>query len=754
MRRTPLLLVLVLAFAQCAFAEYHYSLLRLSGPITEEMKSSVISAGFDIAGYAGDYTYIVRVPVNRLSQARTGAVIGFEELAPMGPELKIASSISSKSELTRLEVLLFQGEDADAILDEINAIAPAEKYNDELITVKSATNEQMRQIAGIQGIMFIDEYHSKEIFNDYAAPTLGATNTWSVLNVTGNGVIVGVGDTGLDTGNLATIHRDIRGRVVNISAWCDGRTCSDNPTGRDTMGHGTHVVGSVLGNGTINPLIKGMAPKARLFMQSIGNGGDYVYPPDDLRELFQEAKNQGAIIHTNSWGSSVGGAYTSDSYYVDLFSNSSKDFTIFFSAGNSGPSSNTIGSPGTAKNAVTIGAVGTARPSSPVDPSTIASFSSRGATDDGRIKPDLVAPGMYILSTLSSLAGSNPCSSWGGYDSYYAFCGGTSMSTPLSAGTGALVTEYLKTRRSWAHPSSALIKAVLVAGADQVPAYGDLPNNVVGFGRINLTKSLAISANYTMNFSDRQYNLTTGQSRTFQFAANASVTPKFALVWTDPACSVNCNTKALVNDLDLKVTLPNGSWYYGNKHTLNLAAASADRVNNVELVIVDSPMAGTYTVTVSAYNVPSGPQDFALVAIYASGQGSSNAPNSTNLTACATLNRSNTIYTLASNVDSSGTCFTFAADNITLDCRNRSITGTGTAGTSGALVQNYDDASVKNCTISGYGYGIRISNSSGTEVTYNSLHENGIGISLSSASSGIISGCTVRDNSDYGISAT
>ena len=127
----------------------------------------------------------------------------------------------------------------------------------------------------------------------------------------------------------------------------------------------------------------------------------------------------------------------------------------------------------------------------------MAAFSSRGPALDGRIKPDIVAPGTWIASTKSSVASGG---GWGAIDSNYMYMGGTSMATPLTAGAAALIRQYYTDRESIT-PSAALIKATMVNGATDIypGQYGTggtqeipvtRPTNVAGWGRVDVQDSI------------------------------------------------------------------------------------------------------------------------------------------------------------------------------------------------------------------------------------------------------------------------
>lgn len=413
--------------------------------------------------------------------------------------------------------------------------------------------------------------------------------------------------------------------------------------------------------------------------------------PLDLRQLFQQAYGAGARIHANSWGSAAAGDYTANSANADDFIWNNRDMTITFSAGNEGIDANadgvidndSTGSPATAKNVITIGASendrqgnyqcdsaltytsrdttyqsgqtcasmgginflgtygqrwGADYPANPIasDPTAgnqeqMAAFSSRGPTDDGRIKPDVVAPGTWILSTYSGKfqegysSTANPQNSafqsdgWGmPVNSQYKYFGGTSMSNPLAAGGAAVVRDYYQ-KAHGVNASSALTKATLINSAVDLQDENNdgandndfpIPNVHEGWGRINLVKATSGS----LQFVDRTTGLSTNATATYQANVTTSGPLKLSLVWSDYA-STETATKNLVNDLDVTLTSPTGTVYRGNVFSggWSTTGGTADRTNNVENIYVQSAATGTWTITVSAFNVPNGPQPFALV---------------------------------------------------------------------------------------------------------------------------------------------
>lgn len=197
------------------------------------------------------------------------------------------------------------------------------------------------------------------------------------------------------------------------------------------------------------------------------------------------------------------------------------------------------------------------------------------------------------------------------------------MATPIVAGMGTLVREWLVKEMGIEAPSAALLKALLVNGATNIAPgqYGEgalqeipneWPNSVAGWGRANLT-FLLDGDGHQLWFDERNQGLQTDQSIFYNDSSSTPLTVsssgiplRINLVWTDPPASLSAS-KQLVNDLDLIVTDPDGVVLYGN------GGNSGDRTNNVEGLVIESPKVGTYSIEVKAHQVAMGSQEYALV---------------------------------------------------------------------------------------------------------------------------------------------
>jgi subtilisin family serine protease len=253
----------------------------------------------------------------------------------------------------------------------------------------------------------------------------------------------------------------------------------------------------------------------------------------------------------------------------------------------------------------------------------MADFSSRGPCEDGRIKPDVVAPGTWIASLQSESATDQYA--WAGISPNYQFQGGTSQAGPHVSGAAAVFVQYFRATHTNATPSPALVKAALINGAvdmDNTVETGPTPNMDEGWGRVDLTEM--IDPERTFDYVDQSAPLTNGQIFERKILLVSGDEPlKVTLTYTDEPGFPGA-IPALVNDLDLEVVAPDGHIYRGNQFDNGESVANApghDNINNVEGVYVSTPGAGEYILRVRARSVfadargdtTAVDQDFALV---------------------------------------------------------------------------------------------------------------------------------------------
>ena len=462
----------------------------------------------------------------------------------------------------------------------------------------------------------------------------------------GEGQVIGIMDTGLDVDECRfddpvvglpalnqadgiEVNPDHR-KVLAVDFHWDA-DWPPQPSSWDNHGHGTHVAGSaagdVNGNGTYDG-VDGMAPAAKLVIQ---DGGALIddcadlpglgCPVKPLEPVLEQAWAQGARIHTNSWGDEENflpyGRYTERTADVDRFMWNHKDTLVFFAAGNSGPGSGTVISPATGKNVVAVGATlhGDFQPPCVVD------FSSRGWTRDGRIKPDVLAPGTWVVSAATNRVVPGPsCSD--------AMSSGTSMAAPTAAGLAALVRQYFTHGYYPAgfarsgdgfEPTAALVKAVLIASAVDLSTMGcphqPIPSHEQGWGLIQLDTALAFSGDdHRLLVDDHREGFAAPADEPVRLtiAVTEPGQLKVVLVWTD-APSSSLAEFNLVNDLDLMVSGPDGAFHGNVLHDgASISGGFADRINNVEVVLLPEVERGIWTIEVAPHAVPAPEQDFAL----------------------------------------------------------------------------------------------------------------------------------------------
>ncbi len=595
-------------------------LVQWGGPIRDFEKRQLTRLGAEIGDYIPDFAFVVRMTPEAARRAQGLKFV--RAVAIYQPGYKLAGEFLGRDgspvatyagqDRVSVDITAFDsaaGQSLAGRLQELGGRVLSSGGNGVVAEVPAGRLAELARFNAITSIMPVRSFR---VFNDKAAGVLKVTPVWQ-SGLTGQGQIIGVSDTGIDSGkNDSSLNRDFQGRIKSIYTWGRPNDASD------PNGHGTHVAGSLVGTGANSGgQIKGMAYGAQLVFQSIldsqGNLGGL---PSDLGRLFQQAYDAGARVHSNSWGSEANGQYDQTSADVDRFIYEHPDMAILFAAGNSGYDRgsattvyNSIGTPATAKNAITVGASENNRPDKGAlgsNINAIASFSSRGWTADGRVKPDIVAPGTWILSTRSSLAPDSIF--WQTYNQYYGFMGGTSMATPLTAGTTALLRQFFVDKLG-VTPKASLLKAALINGADDM-GYG-FPSRDQGWGRVDLRNSTTPADGRQIKFDNESTALSTGDHQDYQVQVKGDQPFKVTLVWTDYPASPSAS-KTLVNDLDLQVTSPSGAVYSGNDFQAPYNA-TVDRTNNVENVFINKPEDGTYTVSVKGYNVPQGPQRYALV---------------------------------------------------------------------------------------------------------------------------------------------
>ncbi len=427
----------------------------------------------------------------------------------------------------------------------------------------------------------------------------------------------------------------------------------DNPAASGD--HATHVAGTLIASG-VNPAAKGMA----FGVQSLVS-----YDTQQrLAEMFTESPN--LLISNHSYGFPAGwsyndtdsrwefwglptttedykfGFYSDESQTLDSLAYNAPNYLMVFSAGNNrgetGPaigdpyfrlnSSGTMVSGGNrlagissndsydciptingAKNILTVGAVnGIPVGYSRKEDVVMSYFSSWGPTDDGRIKPDIVADGVAVLSPINTS------------NTSYASFDGTSMASPNAAGSLFLLQEYYSKLKAGAFLRSATIKGLAIHTANEAGSFPG-PDYQFGWGLLNVEKAAAVitaavPSNNAATSAHLVYEKVINNGETFSTTVVASGKQSLSatISWTDPKGSVdplntlNSRVKNLVNDLDIRITTGSGAslrtylpWTLDVNNPSAAAVPGDNITDNVEKIeLIDSTIPGqTYTITVS-----------------------------------------------------------------------------------------------------------------------------------------------------------
>lgn len=632
------------AQAQLASPQSGLFLIQFTNAPTAEQRQELAAQGIELLKYVPEDAFIARF--KNVSRS-TPAVRSSSMAAPYLPQYKLdkallAAAATNSNPKIRVAVLFAPG--APAV-----EAAPARRMFSRVFQ-QSATRlhtvvrgeidpARLQALAQSPAVLWIEADRPMRLRDGASSKIVagdsGGTQTlMQSMGYDGRSVAVSVADSGLNNGDAATMHPDLLGRTPKFFYYGALTDAADE------HGHGTHVAGIVGGNGATGETDDngdlyglGVAPGASIIVQRIFDGAGNYEAPSSNEELTRDATEAGAVIGSNSWGDDTQGAYNLNAAEFDELvrdADASKagdqPYILEFSAGNAGPGGQTLDSPAVGKNVIATGACQSSREDLylyDTGPDTMADFSSRGPAEDGRIKPDLVAPGTWIASLQSESATDE--NAWAAIDSYYQYEGGTSQAGPHASGAAAVFVQFYRAAHANATPSPALVKAALINAAtpmDPDVEVGSAPNMDEGWGRLDLTAF--VSASRRFDYLDQTVLLTNSQVYERRIIVASAAEPlKVTLAYTDVP-GTPAVLPALVNNLDLEVVGPDGALYRGNQFEDGESIPNAtvtDAINNVEGVYLGAPIPGEYVVRVRATHVVEDArvdttaidQDFALV---------------------------------------------------------------------------------------------------------------------------------------------
>jgi hypothetical protein len=644
-----------------------YYIIQLGGPTRDEWLDSFRAEGIEVLQYVPHQAFLVYGDAAAIQKAaghsrvrwvgrylpedRIDPVLRDQLAAAKGAALrKGLSPIEMKgSERAVFDLAIFARADLNSVAAQVAGIAgtsikhviplPSNYFNVLRVEMPIDAVEHMAELPDVVRIDAYstpsreDERSSQIISGNYIGTNAIAAAPYSPLaqfGVDGTNVTVSVVDDGITIpgtgGFYITATNTVNGPLRGAAAGATG-------------GHG-HLNASIIAGdapfSTLDPTGyeygKGVAYKANIVNIPLLVGGYTGTEANCYEDTILTAGPNGVFgsISNNSWGNGTNSntydSYTAsfDGFVRDASSAGTIDpILLVFSAGNSG----TLGltRPKVAKNLIATANSENLRTEISAGANNIDdmnSTSSRGPAADGRIKPDITAPGTVITG---GRAGSGTSVS-GQVNANVSWSSGTSHAAPQVAGAAALFTQFWKANNGGANPSPALVKAVILNTGQEMNGVGStlpIPNKDEGWGRMNM--QLMLNTGVPMKYVNQSAALSSpGDSVTYTGkVADASKPVRVMLVWTDPPAAAQ---PALINNLDLTVTV-GANTYKGNVLTngLSVTGGSADTLNNVETIRLASGVAaGTnISITVNAValngdgilgNADVTDQHFALVA--------------------------------------------------------------------------------------------------------------------------------------------
>ncbi|MHC4975489.1 MAG: S8 family serine peptidase [Planctomycetota bacterium] len=627
-----------------------YRLVTLDVAMTPQLRSRLSDAGLEPLHYVGDNSWIVSTRgASAASVSRIDEIVWHSRIDTNWKLDPGAGTTPVRSDLRNAvrragECVVQVGLMGDTDLNEM--IEQAESIRGVHVIDSYATSRMgtltllapigtLRGIADLEGVMYVEHYPEASIRNESARGIVQAASTTTypihAQGITGLNQIIGVLDNRMDVFHCA-LADPLEAVVPGVVNPNHRKILAFNDTSVDfPLAHGTHVSVTAAGDDGNTANLRGNAPDAKLVFNLSPSTSDRT-TGTILRARLDEHHNQGARIHTNSWGYDFTTDYNGWCSEIDSFMYDNEDSLVMFAITNGSELKN----PENAKNSLAV-----ARTNDTTVPlGTIGDFNKfggggEGPTDDGRRKPDILAPGTNITSAniVSRDGGGNIIS-----DCTLRTLSGTSMASPAIAGAAAMTRQYfmdgfyptgVATPGDELTPSAALVKAMIINSGQDItltaipsrPVTG-YPTDNEGWGRAQLDRVLHFPGEArTLIVQDVRNTdggaLNTTDVTTYEVNVTGSAEQlRVTLAFTDVE-GVPLTATPVVNDIDLQVEDPNGNVYLGNvfdqPNGVSMLGGSADQLNNIEQVHLDTPMAGTWQVHINGTAVNTGTQGYAIV---------------------------------------------------------------------------------------------------------------------------------------------